>query len=243
MKAFDNIKKYIKQQGFAPGLLGVFTNPFYFARKGLFDSIKSLSFHISGHTLDVGCGSKPYQNLFKLESYTGLDFDKDGTNFNPDADYLYDGTHFPFDNEVYDSCVSSQVLEHVFEPGQFLSEINRVLKIDGILLLTVPFVWDEHEQPYDYARYSSFGSKYLLEKHGFEVLIQKKSLNDISVIFQLMNAYIQKKILINSNRYINLSLTILCCSPINITGVVLSWLLPKNNDLYLDNIIVAKKVS
>jgi len=82
-----------------------------------------------------------------------------------------------------------------------------------------------------------------LEKHGFEVLIQKKSLNDISVIFQLMNAYIQKKILINSNRYINLSLTILCCSPINITGVVLSWLLPKNNDLYLDNIIVAKKVS
>jgi len=40
------------------------------------------------------------------------------------------------------------------------------------MLMTAPFVWDEHSQPYNYARYSSFGLKFILEKHGFEILEQ-----------------------------------------------------------------------
>jgi SAM-dependent methyltransferase len=66
------------------------------------------------------------------------------------------------------------VLEHVFNPDDFLNEVNRVLKPSGKLLLTVPFVWDEHEQPYDYARYSSFGLRSLLEKHGFSIVKHEK---------------------------------------------------------------------
>jgi hypothetical protein len=31
-------------------------------------------------------------------------------------------------------------------------------------------------------------------------------------------------------------------SPINIIGIFLSKILPKNNDLYLENIVLAKKV-
>ena len=56
----------------------------------------------------------------------------------------------------------NQVLEHVFNPDDFVREIARVLKPGGALLLTVPFVWNEHEQPYDYARYSSFGLRAFL---------------------------------------------------------------------------------
>ena len=67
----------------------------------------------------------------------------------------------------------NQVLEHVFNPDEFLLKINRVLKNDGKLLLTVPFVWDEHEQPFDYARYSSFGLKALIEKMVLKLLFTK----------------------------------------------------------------------
>ena len=40
---------------------------------------------------------------------------------------------------------------------------------------------------------------------------------------------------------------IVCLAPkvlnsLNITGLILSQLLPKNNDLYLDNIVLAKKI-
>jgi SAM-dependent methyltransferase len=84
------------------------------------------------------------------------------------------------------------VFEHVFNPSEFLREINRVTKIGGLFLITVPFVWDEHEQPYDYARYSSFGLKHILSENGFEIVEHRKSNNGLEVIFQLINAYISK---------------------------------------------------
>lgn len=65
-------------------------------------------------------------------------------------------------------------------------------------------------------------------------------MNDIRVIFQLLNDYIYKKT-ITKNPYINLLLTIILMAPLNILGEILSKILPKNNDLYLDNIVLAKK--
>jgi len=42
--------------------------------------------------------------------------------------------------------------------------------------------------------------------------------------------------------YVNLLLTLILMAPINIIGFILSTILPKNDDLYLDNIVLAKKV-
>ncbi len=106
--------------------------------------------------------------------------------------------------------------------------------------MTVPFVWDEHEQPYDYARYSSFGLKFILEKHGFRVIEQRKTASDIRVIFQLINAYLYK-ILLTKKPLINRLFCFLFMSPFNILGEFLRHLFPGNNDLYLDNIVLARK--
>lgn len=108
------------------------------------------------------------------------------------------------------------------------------------MLITLPFVWDEHEQPYDYARYSSFGIKFLLQQNGFKVIKQEKTNNGIEAIFQLINVYIYKK-LCTKNRFLRFFTIIFLCSFFNITGSLLALILPKNNDLYLDNIIVARK--
>ncbi len=227
---------FIKKQGFNPGLAGLFINPFYFARKGLFRHIIELSPMIGGRILDVGCGSKPYQDFIQHSEYIGLEI----TDGNPNADCYYDGKHMPFPDGDFDSIITSQVFEHVFNPGEFLSELNRVLKDNGTLLLTVPFVWDEHEQPYDYARYSSFGLQHLLETHGFEILEQRKSMTDVRVIFQLINAYLYKKT-VTGNAYLNLIVTLILMAPFNVLGEIFGWLLPKNDDLYLDNILLARK--
>ena len=127
------------------------------------------------------------------------------------------------------------------KPNQFLKEINRVTKVGGRFLITVPFVWDEHEQPYDYARYSSFGLKHILAENGFEIMEHRKSNNGIEVIFQLINDYLYK-VIMTENVYFNLLIIILLMAPINMTGLILSKLLPRNNDLYLDNIVLAKKI-
>ncbi|MCK4816592.1 class I SAM-dependent methyltransferase [bacterium] len=234
------IKKIVKREQFHPGIFGISSNPFYIARKGLYREIRSLSYTVTGRVLDVGCGQKPYKDLFPCDEYVGLEIDTPENRIFKKADKFYDGKHIPLDDSSFDSIVTNQVFEHVFNPDEYLSEIYRVLKPGGTLLMTVPFVWDEHEQPYDFARYSSFGLKAVLERNGFQVIKQRKSVPDIRVIFQLINAYLYK-ITVSKNPYLNLFMTILLMAPFNILGELLAKILPQNMDLYLDNIALARK--
>ena len=230
------IKQIISKEQFNPSLLGLLVNPFYFARKGLYKNISELSVYAKGELLDVGCGQKPYEKLFKVKKYIGLEINKQ----NKKADLYYDGKTFPCNDNSFDIVISNEVLEHVFEPEMFLKEIHRVLKDDGYFLLTVPFVWDEHEQPNDFGRYTSFGLKHILKKNSFEIIEFRKSVNDITVIFQLLNDYIYKKV-IGKNYWLNQLKILFLMAPFNILGFILNFMLPKNDDLYLDNIVLARK--
>jgi len=234
-------EKYTKEM-FNPSLLGLFLNPFYFARKGLYKNVSELVTMLDGNLLDIGCGSKPYETLCNVDQYIGLEIDSEKSRMNKKADYFYDGNIMPFDDKYFDSLISNQVLEHVFNPDEFLKEINRITKMNGLFLLTAPFVWDEHEQPYDYARYSSFGLKHILAKNGFEIIENRKSNNGIEVIFQLINAYIFK-LTVTKYAKLNVLSSFFLMGPVNLIGLILSKIMPKNNDLYLDNIILSKKVN
>jgi len=233
-------KIYYKEQ-FNPKIIGLFINSSYFARKGLYQNISALIPYLKGKLLDVGCGTKPYKSICSVEEYIGLEINDEGDRNHSFADAFYDGKTIPFEDKTFDSVMSNQVFEHVFNPSDFLKEINRVTKMDGLFLISVPFVWDEHEQPYDYARYSSFGLRHILGENGFQVIELRKSSNDLGLIFQLINIYIYK-ITLTRYPYLNLMITLFLIAPINIIGLALSKIFPKNDDLYLDNIALAKKV-
>jgi len=236
------LKKLYRKEQFRPSFIGLFINPFYFARRGLHRHVLSLISRLEGKLLDIGCGTKPYKDMCdNVSEYIGLEIDDEGNRNHSFADVFYDGRTMPFEDKSFDSLISNQVFEHVFNPNEFLKEVNRVAKMDAKLLLTVPFVWDEHEQPYDYARYSSFGLKYILSENGFEVTEHRKSNNGIEIIFQLLNDYIYK-VTLTKNKFINLASMLFLMAPFNIIGVVFALVLPKNGDLYLDNIVLAKKV-
>ena len=83
--------------------------------------------------------------------------------------------------------------------------------------------------------------KHILNVNGFEIIECRKTCNGFEIIFQLINAYIYKAIFRN-NKYMNLLFTLLLMAPMNILGLVFSKIFPKNNDLYLDNVILAKKI-
>ena len=235
------LKQLYANEQFNPRFIGLFINPFYFARKGLYQNVSELIPNLKGKLLDIGCGSKPYQSLCKVDEYIGLEIDDEGNRNHNYADVFYDGKTIPFENNAFDSILSNQVFEHVFNPNYFLKEVNRVTKIEGVFLMTVPFVWDEHEQPYDYARYSSFGLKHILNENGFEIIEQRKSNNGLEVIFQLLNDYIFKKTVTKSG-YLNLLFMLLLMAPVNAIGLIISKIFPRNDDLYLDNIVLARKI-
>jgi len=232
-------RRYIREQ-YMPGWLGLFINPYYHARQGLYQAILGLAPEIYGRVIDIGCGYKPYQELFTTQDYVGLEYDSPDNRANKKADFFYDGKKFPFSNNEFDCAICSQVLEHVFTPLAFLSEINRVLKPGALFLITIPFVWDEHEQPQDFARYSSFGIKAILEQQGFEIVKHEKTVADLRVIFQLVNAYLCKAML-GTNPFLNIIICAIVMSPFNIMGWLIKFITPGNSDLYLDNVVLAKK--
>jgi SAM-dependent methyltransferase len=238
---YNRFKAFYFRQQFNPGFFGLFLNPFYFARKELFRVTRSFAPHLSGDILDIGCGSKPYQTLFtNAVSYVGLEYDTPDSRLKKSADFFYDGAHFPFPDAAFDSAVCNQVLEHVFMPEAFVAEICRILKPGGTLLLSVPFVWDEHEQPWDFARYTTYGLKALLERHGFLVTHQVKTNDDARIIFQLINAYLFR-ICITRYRSINMLIFVFLMGPFNVLGLIFGKILPSNPDLFLDQFVLAKK--
>lgn len=237
-----SIKSIYQRQMFFPGWLGIFVNPFYFARSGLRDVMIEFATLLSGRLLDVGCGTKPYQVLFAVDAYVGLDIDSEASRKRGIADFHYDGNVFPFVDASFDSILCNQVLEHVFNPDEFLGEIVRVLRPGGKLLLTVPFVWDEHEQPFDYARYSSFGLRSLLEKQGLKIIHHKKIGADASVLFQLANAYLFK-VTQGSSRPSKMLLIAPVMAIVNVMGLLARRMLPDNPDLFLDHAVLAEKTS
>ena len=242
IRFLNRIKSFIFKESFNPSYIRILSHPFFFARRDLFKFLSKLSLQLHGKVLDIGCGTKPYQKYcLNSNEYIGIEIDTPENRKNKNADCFYDGKTFPFHDKSFDSVLSTQVFEHVFNPDDFLKELNRVLKINGKLLLTIPFVWDEHEQPFDFARYSSFGIKHLLEKNGFSIIESHQSVNNISCIFQLFNNYVYKKTI--SGNILKKLIKLLLIPLFNTFGLVFKLITPKNNDLYLDNIILAKKVT
>lgn len=238
----NKLLSYYKKQQFSPGILSVFINPFFFIRRGLYRGISKNAGMLNGSLLDFGCGSKPYKNLFNVEKYVGVDIKSEAHSHEKEPiDVYYNGKSLPFRNEQFDSVFSSEVLEHVFDIHNTLLEINRVMKINGKALFTIPFVWDEHEIPYDFGRYTEYGIRHIFNKAGFELISVEKSTHFMETLFQLWNLYLYYKFN-TKNKYFNILLNIVFISPFTIAGLMISSILPRTNTLYHDNIILVKKI-
>jgi SAM-dependent methyltransferase len=116
-----------------------------------------------GDILDVGCGDKPYKSYVstdKIKTYIGLDI-QNGDN----VDYVVEpGSQWPFDDSSFDCVILTQTLEHFSEVQEILNEVSRILKKDGLLMVTVPFMCPQHGAPYDFRRYTIYGLKKLFSK-------------------------------------------------------------------------------
>jgi hypothetical protein len=82
----------------------------------------------------------------------------------------------------------------------------------------------------------------LLAEHGFETVVQEKSAADGRALAQLMVGY-WYKITRSESRFLNAVGQLCWLAPLTLVGWGLSALLPRNPDLYLDNIILARKRS
>ncbi|MCI5221384.1 MAG: class I SAM-dependent methyltransferase [Candidatus Electrothrix sp. AR4] len=116
--------------------------------------------------LDLGGNRRAKRGLFNIDSYR-LDVVYVNYAATQSPDIQADAASLPFMDASFDGVVCAEVLEHIRRPGNVLKEVHRVLRSDATLLLTVPFMFPVHADPYDYGRYTDRFWQESLEEIGF----------------------------------------------------------------------------
>jgi ubiquinone/menaquinone biosynthesis C-methylase UbiE len=142
----------------------------WLAKRQLGNAVAHAARHYAGgRLLDVGCGSKPYREVFApyVSEHVGVDH-ADSPHGLESVDVAATAYDIPLPSHSFDTVLMSELLEHLEAPGMALAEAHRLLAPGGWVILTTPFMWVVHEQPRDFFRYSPYGLRYLLEQAGFE---------------------------------------------------------------------------
>lgn len=91
----------------------------------------------------------------------------------PDVDLVVaDGQHLPLADDSYDTVLSIQVLEHVFEPMRMLEELYRVVRPGGVVVLMVPQTANIHLAPHHYQNFTRYWLDESARRLGAEVVEQ-----------------------------------------------------------------------
>lgn len=123
---------------------------------------------LRGNILDVGGERIPPSSYFDILSFDGA---AKLTVVNIDAasqpDLVADAAALPCQDALFDHVLCFNLLEHVIEPGRVISEIYRVMKSGGTVLLETPFLVRVHGHPDDHHRFTDSALRVLLSKNGF----------------------------------------------------------------------------
>jgi SAM-dependent methyltransferase len=142
----------------------------YWAPARIGSAIRRFAHLASGRLLDVGCGNKPYAAFFdgRVSSYVGLEYSPESGFFGNKADLAGDAMRLPFADETFDAILCTEVLEHLPDPEAAIAEFARVLRPDGLLLVTVPLIFPIHDQR-DFFRFTDRGMAAMMSRNGIEV--------------------------------------------------------------------------
>ncbi len=96
-----------------------------------------------GYALDIGCGENPYTFQKCFNNYIGMDIDinvlKKVSQDLPNASLIgASGSRAPFRDESFDLIICTEVLEHLRNPKEMVSEISRVLTRGGKAIISIP---------------------------------------------------------------------------------------------------------
>ncbi|MBX3011961.1 MAG: class I SAM-dependent methyltransferase [Caldilineaceae bacterium] len=163
----------------------------YSVRRGYVDEFfmrQAPQFPAGAQILDLGGHKGRKRGQFDIArypvnvTYANLVTDK-GTDIQADASQL------PIDGHCFDAVVCAELLEHVPDPRPVLAEVYRVLKPGGKLLITVPFLYRVHGDPYDFGRYTGHFWQHILTRGGFHLITNEPQGALYSVLVDIAKQY------------------------------------------------------
>lgn len=129
--------------------------------------------YINGDLIDIGCGRMQYKKELTpfIKKYIGVDHPRISKLYNPQnkPDILADAIHIPVKDKSFNSALLLEVLEYFSNPALVFKELARILKPNGVVIISSPFLYPQHDLPYDRARYTKTQIKEFLENSGFKI--------------------------------------------------------------------------
>ena len=138
--------------------------------KYIFDELLKFSSSVVDNSIiiDIGAGQSELAMFFENSKYFAVDLGvgDDEWDFS-ELDVKSDVQSLPIRDSIADAVINLWVMEHVPAPHLMVNEMYRILKPGGKTFLIVPFTLHEHQQPYDFYRYTRYGVRHLFETAGF----------------------------------------------------------------------------
>jgi SAM-dependent methyltransferase len=131
--------------------------------------------------LDVGCGEQPFRGRIEARGGTYLGCDISQTA-GKSVGVICTVTRLPFADRSFDVVLCSEVLEHVEDPDGAFGEMLRVLKEDGHLIVTTPFLYPLHEEPNDFVRLTPHKLVSMARENGVETVEAVRAGNGAEVL-------------------------------------------------------------
>ena len=122
-----------------------------------------------GPVIDAGCGEQPFRALVEANArrYVGMDAIQNSSN---SVAVLSDLESVPAAGPRYPFVLCTEVLEHVVDIDRSFEGLRRLTAPGGYVVLTVPFLFPVHMEPFDFRRLTEYGISQLAADHGFEVV-------------------------------------------------------------------------
>jgi SAM-dependent methyltransferase len=219
------------------------TSPVYFLNRLMNQqTIRYINLNLKYQSqwLDVGCGLRPFEDYFHGATYIGIDVWESGAALKmKEPDLYFNGEELPFANETFDGILCTHVFEHVANLDKLINECKRVLKPTGVIIFSVPFIYREHEMPFDFRRFTIEGLRKIFVDLDFKVESLTKIMNPLETIITLFLVWFANTFRFRSNKLNNFIIV-----SNNIIFLVLNRFLPRqagNHDLYIAIVGMAKK--
>lgn len=244
-----DVEKYIQKNFINVPL----THPTYIANHNLYRALKQIApKYAKGKLIDLGCGIKPYEKLFRphIDEYFGVDLEATAASSYADltrADLFTDICDTNLKDEAFDTLLSTQVLEHIYDTKKYLSECYRLLTMGGVAIFTVPQTYECHAKPYDYYRFTEFSLRKLFEEKGFEIIElfslegAYATVQQLKIVSVILGRYRNKHGKMSFLEKVAYKLYTFTLIPIiNMKGIFFDKYID-NNDLCLNYLLVARK--
>ena len=140
------LDRTVIRRGLSSSLLA-FVDETPLERQSILDAVSRFAGGLAPGTrvLDVGAGDGPYRELFHRCTYVTVDWANSPHEDAHAVDHVASADALPHADASFDAALTTQVLEHVPDPLAVLRELHRVIGPADCVLVTVPFVWEEHE--------------------------------------------------------------------------------------------------